>query len=131
SPSNSFGAGTWISSGTTQNGNSNRALIKFDVASAIPAGSTITDAGLHVWVTRRPVDGISNSTFSLRRMLRGWGEGSNPTPTVSPGLGLPALPGDATWSHSFWDTNAWSIPGGQEGVDYSSDISTTAQIGEV
>ncbi len=36
-PSNSMGAGSFINSGTTQNGNSNRALIKFDVAAAVPA----------------------------------------------------------------------------------------------
>jgi hypothetical protein len=127
-PSNSMGAGNWISSGTTQNGNSNRALLKFDVAAAVPVGSTITDVGLYVTVTRDPVDGYNPSPSSLRRMLRPWGEGANPTPTISPGFGLPALPGDATWSHSSWGTNAWTVPGGLEGVDYSAVISTTAYI---
>lgn len=129
-PSNSFGAGHWIASGTTQNGNSNRALLKFDVAAAIPAGSTITDVGLYVTVTRDPVDGYNPSPSSLRRMLRPWGEGANPTPVISPGFGLPALPGDATWSHASWGTNAWTIPGGLEGVDYSAAISTTTEIAE-
>jgi hypothetical protein len=128
SPSNSIGAASWIAAGTTQNGNSNRALIKFDVSAAIPAGSTIIDAGVSVWVTRQPVDGYDDSIFSLRRVLRPWGEGANPGPAQSPGLGLPAQPGDATWSHCFWGTNAWSIPGGQEGVDYSDNISTTTSI---
>jgi hypothetical protein len=129
-PSNSMGAGNFINSGTTQNGNSNRALLKFDVAAAVPAGSTITDVGLYVTVTRDPVDGYNPSPSSLRRMLRPWGEGTNPTPAISPGFGSPAQPGDATWSHSFWPTNAWAAPGGLEGVDYSETISTTANIAE-
>jgi len=129
-PSNSMGAGSFFNAGTTQNGNSNRALIKFDVAAAIPAGSTITDVGLYVTVTKDPVDGYNPSPSSLRRMLRPWGEGTNPIPIISPGFGLPALPGDATWSHASWGTNTWTIPGGLEGVDFSATISTTVEIAE-
>lgn len=127
-PTNSMGAGNFINSGTTQNGNTNRALLKFDVAAAIPAGSAITDVGLYVKVTKDPVDGYNPSFSSLRRMLRPWGEGTNPTPGISPGFGSPAQPGDATWSHSFWPTNAWTVPGGLEGVDYSAALSTTTTI---
>lgn len=129
--SNSMGAGTWISSGTTQNGNSNRALIKFDVADEIPTGASIVDVKLNVWVTKQPSDGETDSPFSLRRMLRPWGEGANPSPDSSPGLGFPALTGDATWSHAFWNTNTWTTPGGTEGVDYSDAVSTTAYIAGV
>ena len=130
-PTNSLGAASWISAGTTQNGNSNRALIKFDVAAALPAGATITDTGLRVWVTRDPRDGNTDSIFSLRRMLRPWGEGTNPDPSSSPGFGLPALPGDATWKHAFHDTNAWTIPGGLDGTDYSATLSCITSIAGV
>ncbi len=130
-PTNSMGAGGWISSGTTQNGNSNRALVKFDVAAAVPAGATITGAGLYLWVTRSPVDGNTDSVFSLRRMLRPWGEGENPTPEFSPGFGLPAQGGDATWAYAMARTNAWAIPGGLEGVDYSSAVSSSAFVAGV
>lgn len=130
-PTNSIGAASWISSGTTQNGNSNRALLKFDVAGAIPAGSTINGVGLNLWVTRTPVDGNSDSVFSLRRVLRPWGEGFNADPPSSPGFGLPAQPGDATWYHCFAETNAWTIPGGLEGTDYSPAISSSAFIAGV
>jgi len=131
SPSNSLGAASWITAGTTQNGNTNRALLAFDVAAALPPGATITDVGLNLWVTRQPSDGYAESVFSLRRMLRPWGEGANPDPPASPGFGLPALPGDATWRSAFFDTNEWIIPGGMEGVDYSAAISTTALIAGV
>ncbi len=130
-PSNSIGAASWITAGVTQNGNTNRALIKFDIAAALPPGTTIIDVGVNVWVTRQPVDGYAEALFSLRRMLRPWGEGANPDPPFAPGLGLPALPGDATWAHAFFNTNAWTIPGGQEGVDYSASFSSAVTIAGV
>ena len=130
-PSNSIGSASWITAGVTQNGNTNRALIKFDIAAALPAGSTVIDVGVNVWVTRQPVDGYAEALFSLRRMLRPWGEGGNGDPPGAPGLGLPALPGDATWTHAFFDTNAWTVPGGQEGVDYSADFSSATTIAGV
>ncbi len=127
-PSNSLGAATWITAGITQNGNTNRALLKFDVAGALPAGATVTFAGLNVWVTGQPRDGYAETAFSLRRMLRPWGEGPNGDPPDAPGFGVPAQPGDATWLTAFWDTNAWTIPGGLEGVDYSDAPSTATTI---
>jgi hypothetical protein len=131
-PTNSLGAATWIAAGTTQNGNSNRALLKFDVAAAVPAGSTITDIGFKIWVTRSPVDGNADSLFSLRRVLRPWSEGLGlPVDPNYPGLGAPAQSGDATWTHAVWGTNAWTIPGGQEGVDYASGFSASTFIAGV
>ena len=131
-PTNSMGGIDWISAGTTQNGNSNRALIKFNVASALPVGATITDIGVNVSVTRTPVDGNTDSLFSLRRVLRPWNEGSNLAADSNyPGQGSPAAPGDATWTHASWGTAAWSIPGGQEGVDYSGDFSASTSIAGV
>jgi hypothetical protein len=131
-PSNSLGGVTWISAGTTQNGNTNRALMKFDVAAAVPPGSTITDVGLKVWVTRTPVDGNADSLFSLRRVLRPWNEGSNlPADPNYPGLGGPAAPGDATWIHNAFGESAWTIPGGQEGVDFAAGFSSSTFIGGI
>ena len=128
-PTNSLGGATWLAAGLTQNGNTNRALIKFDIAAAVPPGSTILDIGVKVWVTRTPVDGNANSLFSLRRVLRPWNEGSNvPADSQYPGLGAPAHAGDATWTHASWGTNAWTIPGGQEGVDFSAGFSASTGI---
>ena len=128
-PTNSLGGAGWISAGITQNGNTNRALIKFDVAAAVPAGSTIIDIGVKVWVTRTPVDGNADSLFSLRRMLRPWNEGAAlPEDPLYPGLGAPAQPGDATWTHASWGTNAWTVPGGQQGVDFAAGFSASAGI---
>ena len=123
-PTNSLGGATWLAAGLTQNANTNRALLKFDIAAAVPAGATILDVGLRVTVTRTPIDGNADSLFSLRRVLRPWNEGSNvPADALYPGLGAPAQRGDATWTHASWGTNAWTIPGGLEGVDFSAEFS--------
>ena len=131
-PTNSLGGATWLAAGLTQNGNTNRALMKFNVVAAIPAGSTIVDIGVAVTVTRTPVDGNADSLFSLRRMLRPWNEGSNvPSDSQYPGLGAPAQRGDATWTHASWGTNAWTIPGGLEGVDFAADFSAGTGIADI
>jgi hypothetical protein len=131
-PTNSLGGVTWFSAGTTQNGNTNRGLLRFDIAAAVPAGATILDIGVKVWVTRSPVDGNADSLFSLRRVLRPWNEGANlPADLNYPGLGAPAAPGDATWTHAVWGTNAWTIPGGLEGVDFATGFSASTFIAGV
>ncbi len=118
-PSNNFGAQAYFNSGTTQTYLTNRGLMKFDLAAALPAGAKITFAQLTLEVVGTPVDGDTPSTFQLRRMLRDWGEGNkkgNP-----PTLGAPATAGEANWTHRFAQTtNTWAAPGGVEGIDFSA-----------
>src|SRR5688500_12720289 len=75
-PGNSAGGDTFFVSGTTQNGPRSRALIQFDIASAVPAGSRILGVGMQLEVTRVPIDGFEASLFGLHRVLRSWGEGN-------------------------------------------------------
>jgi len=116
-PSNNFGAQVFFNSGTTQNYTTNRGLMKFDLATALPAGAKITFAQLLLEVVGQPVDGDAPSSFQLRRMLRDWGEGTkkgNP-----PTLGALATAGEANWTHRFaLTTNEWAAPGGVEGLDF-------------
>lgn len=128
-PTNSLGGAGWFTAGVTQNGDTNHALIQFDIPSAVPAGSRIVGVQLRLVVTRVPGDGQTDSEFTLRRLFRPWGEGVN-NPSFSPGFGVPALLGDATWTHRFFGTtNTWAIPGGAEGIDYSATVSGVAYIG--
>ena len=129
-PTNSLGGVEWLSSGTTQNYTRNRGLVKFDVAGSIPAGSRILGVVLTVRVTQIPRDGYNGSSFSLRRMLVSWGEGTNLfADPQAPGFGSPAAPGDATWEHRFsHTTNTWATPGGEEGVDYSTTSSALTVV---
>lgn len=133
-PTNNIGAFPWLNAGTTQNYTSNRALLKFDVAAALPAGATITEAQIYLWVIKRPADDVADSLFSLRRVLRSWGEGTNTdsgTNLFPLFVSLPSGPGDATWTHSRWSTNQWTAPGGLEGADYAAGFSAQAFVGGV
>lgn len=128
-PDNAFGGAGWFSAGVTQNGETNRALLQFDIAAAVPTNARIIGAQLNLTVTRVPADEQTNSPFSLRRLLRDWGEGTG-APTSEPGKGVPAAPGDATWNHRFHGTNTWAVPGGAEGIDFSATVSGTSDIAE-
>lgn len=70
---------------------------------------------------------VADCSFGLHRMLRPWGEGTNYA-AQSPGQGVPANPGDATWNNAFHPTNAWATPGGLEGVDFSTAESSFQYI---
>jgi len=117
---NNNGGQPWVLSGRTQNGTRNRGLFKFDLTN-VPTNAVVISAAVMLTVTHTPDEPPTNSTFGLHRMLRPWGEGDN-VATNKPGFGqgLPAGPGEVTWSHSFYPTNAWSVPGGAAEVDFSS-----------
>ncbi len=130
-PDNNLGGLSFANSGTTQNFTTNRALIRFNVAEVVPAGSQITSAEL-VWeVTREPGDGYNSSTFGIHRLLRDWGEGDNVSAPggLNPGSGSPADPGEANWTHRFAGTpETWGAPGGLSGLDYAIQASASATI---
>jgi hypothetical protein len=106
-------------------------LLQFDIGSAIPAGAQISAATLTLEVVRRPADGFEAALFGLHRVLRPWGEGVA-VPIDNPGgLGAPALPNDATWTHRFAFSERWSAPGGAPDVDYNQTFSSSAFIYDV
>lgn len=123
-PDNAAGGDDFFISGTTQNRTQNRALLQFDIASAIPAGSQITGVGLQLEVTRVPGDGFEASLFGFHTVLRSWGEGTTVVDDNFGGLGAPAAPGDATWLDRFHGSlQPWAVPGGAPGIDYKPEFS--------
>lgn len=129
---NSLGGANAILAGVTQNGTPNRAVLRFNVAGSIPAGSKILDTHLAVSITQQSVTAPAGMTYVLHRMLRSWGEGTN-SPEASPpffpiGLGLPAHTNDATWTTRFFPGTPWGAPGGLEGTDYSGQVTSAAYI---
>lgn len=102
-----------------------RALMKFDVAAAIPAGALITGATLTIEVVKAPAGGAEPSTFGLRRVLRDWGEGVQ----SGTGGGFPAATNEATWNSRFHGVELWAAPGGSSGVDYVDVWSSTVPVG--
>ncbi len=106
--------------GQNANGNlARRGLVQFDVAGIIPAGATIQNVALTMYLVKNPVSG--DQAVALHKVLAEWGEaGSN-----GMGIGGPAQPGDATWLHTFYDTSFWQTPGG----DFLATASGSQMVG--
>jgi hypothetical protein len=83
-----------------------RALLAFDVGSAVPSGSTVT--GVRLWLN---LSATVTGPVQIRvhRVLADWGEGAS---SSGVGLGAPAAPGDSTWIHRFYGDLFWTRPGG-------------------
>jgi hypothetical protein len=102
------GSGPGIFSGRTASASRSirRALLAFDIAAAVPQGSTITGAKLHLNLS---ATSAGPATVRLQRVLADWGEG---TSSSGGGGGAPSVQGDSTWIHRFYDALFWSQPGG-------------------
>ncbi len=74
-----------------------RALLTFDIAGNIPAGSTIINVTLMLNMSRTNL-AAGPRTVSLHRVLADWGEGTS-DPLGGGGGGAAATLGDTTWIH--------------------------------
>jgi len=104
----SNGSGQRLFAGRTGSGGLRRGLVEFDISGNVPAGSIISGATLTlnlIMTTSGP------QTVSLHRVLADWGEGPSDAPGGE-GIGTSSTPGDATWIHTFFDTDFWSNAGG-------------------
>ena len=119
----SNGAGVHMFAGTNNSGAIRRALIAFDITSGVPAGSVITGVSLTLNMSRT-ISG--EQAVELRRVLSNWGEGGSDA-GQNEGGGGPADSGDATWLHTYWDSETWSEPGG----DFSDVVSASLPVGEL
>ena len=100
-----------------------RGLIKFDIASSLPAGAQVTSVTLSLHLFKIPPSN-PNVDISLHRTLNDWGEGESNS--GGGGRGYPAQPGDTTWIYKKYDTERWD----KEGGDFSSDASATITVGD-
>ena len=131
-PNNSNGGGLGVFTGADGSGNKLRALLQFDIAGAVPAGSTITGAELtlHLGQVAGGGGGAADDTprvIELHRLATDWGESTNGTgaSTIS-GASSPAKPGDATWNARMFGTALWATPGG----DFAPASSGSATVGQ-
>ena len=120
----SNGAGDWIFAGRTGFSAATairRALLQFDVASALTPGAVIDSATLTLVAdrTRQP-----SSLTGLHRVLARWGEGSSDAGAPG-GDGTAAQAGDATWTHRIFDTDNWIADGGDFVATASSSQTVT------
>jgi len=118
----SNGSGVYIFSGLTASNLLRRALLEFDVESALPPGSVVENVSLTLNVSRVP-PGFAPRNNSLHRVTTEWGEGTSDAGDPG-GPGAPAATGDATWIHASLGTFSWGAVGG----DFAAIPSATSLI---
>jgi len=94
--------------GALGSGRIRRGLIWFDIAGTVPCDGTINAARLRLHMSKT-VAGTLPVTIHLVR--RDWGEGVSDA-LGDEGSGAPSTPGDATWIHTFYNTDLWVAAGG-------------------
>lgn len=119
----SNGAGAYLFVG--QAGGFRRGLLAFDVAAAVPAGSTIQSVTLTLHCSRAQT-AVPTIPVTLNRVLADWGEGASNAGDPG-GTGTAAAPGDATWIHTFYPSAFWITPGG----DFDGLASATQTVGGI
>ena len=102
-----------------------RAVLAFDVAGNVPAGSTINSVQLILYVDK--VGLTTSFNVTLQRLLSNWGEGTSNTGNSQQGRGEPPTTNDATWRHTFYPGLFWSLQGG----DFSLTVSATQAVGNI
>lgn len=112
--------------GTTTGGLIRRAVIAFDLTT-IPPGSTVT--GVELTLQESNPRDAGTQTVTVHRLLKDWGEGDSDG-TENPagpneGDGAQATSGDATWIHTFFDTQFWDSAGGDFAGDESASTAVT------
>jgi hypothetical protein len=116
-PTYNFGGGDSFTAGGRNQGGRARGLLRFDIASRLPAGAVIQSASLTVR-TIIMANG-SGSIFDLHRVQANWGEGNGNASTGSPLVAA----GDATWNLRQSPT-PWAAAGG----DYAGASSASRAI---
>jgi len=97
-----------------------RALLAFDLAGSIPAGSTIDAVTLRMNMSRTIA---GPQTIEVFRVSADWGEGASDA-FGEEGGGTAAAANDATWIHRFFNTSLWTTPGG----DFAASASASASV---
>lgn len=120
----SNGLGPNVFAGSTASFGERRAVMAFDIAGNIPAGSTITSANLTLVCNMASI--LSQpAAADLHALTADWGEGTSNTGPLSPGgAGTAATAGDATWLHTFFPDSLWATEGG----DFSGTISGSTLV---
>lgn len=104
----SNGAGSRFFAGNTFSGFTRRGLLMFDVAGALPRGSTVTSVRLELTVAQTMAPDLA---VDVHRVTSDWGEAGSIAGSGQGGGAL-AQPGDATWSHAILPNTPWQSAGG-------------------
>jgi hypothetical protein len=97
-----------------------RGVIHFNVAGAVPAGSTVTAVTLRLYLAKTGDTAVRS--LAVYRGSASWGEGSS---YFNGGVGAASTTNDATWIHRLWNTSSWTASGG----DRASSASASSNVG--
>jgi hypothetical protein len=86
-----------------------RAMVQWNIAAAIPAGSTILSASFDMWVEQSSA--FLPIVTEAHRITTNWSEGNNVAPGNG-GAGGSTGNGESTWLHSNYPSQFWNNPGG-------------------
>ncbi len=134
----SNGSGIYLFAGNTNQGQARRTLIAFDIATHVPTDATVTRTSVTLNMSKTTA---GSQAVQLHRLLADWGEGSSDAASQE-GKGTAADTDDATWLHTFLDTQEWAAPGGDfvgtasaslavEGVGLYTWESTPSMVADV
>jgi hypothetical protein len=117
----SDGIGPHLFAGRTNQGSGSirRGLIAFNLSS-IPAGATVTSATLTLNASK---SNSASTVIELHKVTKNWGEGTSNAGDPGGG-GATATTIDATWKHTFFNTQTWTILGG----DFAGSGSATSSF---
>ncbi|HHN78300.1 MAG TPA: DNRLRE domain-containing protein, partial [Phycisphaerales bacterium] len=119
------GSGEYLFTGRNAVGSRKRAILFFDIASALPAGATVESVTLTMHCSRTS-SGLRS--VGLHTALADWGEGAS-NPPNNEGSGGPAAENDATWIYRFFVPGGqgptWDTPGG----DFLPTASAITSVG--
>jgi hypothetical protein len=96
-----------------------RALLRFDVAGNLPAGSTVTNVQVGMAIQMSGPASAPTDGYSLHRLQADWGEGAS---ECSVGTGGGADVGDATFQYAKYATEAWTLLGGDFNATASGSL---------
>jgi len=125
-PLNNFGALQSVVAGNTASLDPARALVKFGIDAALPAGARITRASFELTVIKESLL-VEAATFEMYRLQVDWGEGNKGAGLIT-GLGSTATAGESSWTARFQPNDLWSMPGGGAGADYANTRSAAADL---
>lgn len=100
-----------------------RALVMFNVAT-IPTDAVVTSAQVRLRLNKAGPNVTTTTSLGLHRLNETWGEGTSAN--VNGGNGAAAVAPDATWTHRFYNTTAWSTAGGVFQATASASVTVGA-----
>lgn len=117
----SNGSGDYLFAGKNSSGIITRCVLAFQLIEFMPQCAKVLSASL-----RMHVSGSSavNKTIQVKRLLEFWGEGNSDAPGTEEN-GTASSTFDATWKHTFYNTDFWTTPGGT----FSNTVSASANVG--